>query len=79
MNLRPAVELFEKPGLGRVDKAIAPNHRGRVFFEGTYWPARLYSADAPLMAIAEVESAVSVLGRQGLTLLVRPFVTNPVG
>ncbi len=77
MDLMSAVELFEKPGLGKVDQAIAPDHQGRVYFEGTYWPAKLYSADTPF--IAEVESAVSVLGRQGLTLLVQPFVTNPVG
>ena len=77
MTLMSTVELFDKPGLGRVDQAIAPDHQGRVFFEGTYWPARLYSADTTF--IAEVESAVDVLGRQGLTLLVRPFVTNSVG
>ncbi|MEM6425032.1 MAG: NfeD family protein [Cyanobacteria bacterium P01_H01_bin.119] len=65
-----AVQLFEQPKLGKVERAIAPNQRGRVFFEGTYWPARWHiSSEA---AIAEAEAWVIVLGRQGITLLVIP-------
>lgn len=71
MDLLPTVELFERLGTARVERAIAGNERGRVFYEGTYWPARFYSADA---LQAEVSDWVTVVGRQGITLLVQPTV-----
>lgn len=70
MSQETTVELFKKTGLGKVERTIAPNQKGRVFFEGTYWPARWHFPTE--IGIAEVETWVTVLGRQGLTLLVQP-------
>lgn len=73
MDLAIKVELFEKPGKARVERAIAAHQRGRVFFQGTYWPARFYSSSNCVNA--EIASWVTVIGRQGLTLLVTPVVS----
>ena len=70
MSREKMVEHFEQPGFGKVERVIAPNQPGRVFFEGTYWSARWHRPTE--ISIAEVESWVTVLGRQGLTLLVQP-------
>ena len=69
MDMQPTVELFEKLGMARVEKSIAADQRGRVFYEGTYWPARFYSVNT---LQAEVTDWVTVVGRQGITLLVQP-------
>jgi len=71
MDLAINVELFDKPGTARVERAFGPNQRGRVFFEGTYWPAKFYIPET--LINAEVRSIVTVIGRQGLTLLVMPL------
>jgi len=53
-----------------VDTTIAPNQPGRVWYWGSYWPARLYANNcAQTFTPTEV---VSVVGRQGITLLVAP-------
>lgn len=70
MNLMPTIELFDQPGTARVDRLIAADQRGRVYYEGTYWHARFYTLNAQLQA--EVSSWVTVIGRQGITLLVQP-------
>ncbi|NEQ31754.1 MAG: hypothetical protein F6K04_12240 [Leptolyngbya sp. SIO4C5] len=74
MTFETVTEFFQAPGLGRVERAIVADQRGRVFFNGTYWPAQFY--DLEQQAIAEAKTWVSVLGRRGLTLLVVPTVTT---
>jgi membrane protein implicated in regulation of membrane protease activity len=69
MNLMPTIELFDKPGTARVERAIAADQRGRVYYEGTYWHARFYVLNQQLQA--EVAERVTVIGRQGITLLVQ--------
>lgn len=77
MDLNPAINFFEKPKTARVERTITPQARGRVFYEGTYWPARFYDA-VILERVGEAvgnSAWVTVVGRQGLTLLVVPLVT----
>lgn len=77
MDLTHTVELFKAQKTARVEHAITSQVRGRVFYEGTYWPARVYQvADAAIADYAlDVSSWVTVIGRQGLTLLVVPIMS----
>jgi membrane protein implicated in regulation of membrane protease activity len=56
---------------GCVDQAVTPSQTGRVYFQATYWPARLSqtSTSKELPPGAPVE----IVGREGLTLLIRPI------
>jgi hypothetical protein len=38
MNLTHTLELFDTPKAARVDCPITAQLKGRVFYEGTYWP-----------------------------------------
>ncbi len=74
MNLTHTLELFDTPKTARVDCPITAEAKGRVFFEGTYWPAQVYQGDTSTDSALAVSTWVRVLGRQGLTLLVAPVV-----
>lgn len=63
-------ELFSQPFAGIVEETIGPNGAGRVKFDATYWPAKLYQATPETLLLPE--QAVMVVGIQGITLLVRP-------
>lgn len=56
------------PTIGYVEQAITPHQRGRVCYQATYWFG--ICADARSLP-AGME--VTVLGRQGNTLIVRPI------
>jgi membrane protein implicated in regulation of membrane protease activity len=75
MDFIPAIELYKEPKTARVERMITPRLGGRVFFEGTYWPARLYDRANTMLEdyVMDVSSRVTVIGRQGLTLLVVPL------
>jgi membrane protein implicated in regulation of membrane protease activity len=61
------IELFTRPEIGEVVQAIAPNQRGRIKFRASFWPARFYTESAfPAMPSEQV----TVIGREGITLLV---------
>jgi membrane protein implicated in regulation of membrane protease activity len=79
-TLPHTLELFKEQKKARVEHTITPQRKGRVFYEGTYWPARLYSvADGAIADYAlDVSSWVTVIGRQGLTLLVVPLLPASV-
>jgi membrane protein implicated in regulation of membrane protease activity len=64
------VELFAEPGVGEVVKMIAPNERGRIKFRASFWPARFYT-DSQTNALPS--ELVTVIGRDGITLLVTPI------
>ncbi|MDF0555598.1 NfeD family protein [Kamptonema sp. UHCC 0994] len=65
------LEIFSEPLIGVVEEAIAPQQPGRISFQGSYWPAKLYQSNSPI--ILSPEKAVKVVGIQGITLLVQPF------
>ena len=64
-------DLFPFQGQGIVQQAIAPPYAGRVYFRATYWPARL--AQTAMVGELQPGDPVEVLGREGLTLLVKPL------
>ena len=74
MDLAHTIELFKEQKPARVEHPITSRAKGRVFFEGSYWPAQLYHNGSVALAecALEVSSWVTVIGRQGLTLLVVP-------
>lgn len=55
-------------GCGDVTESILPGCTGRIWLHGVYWYARTPS---PTLRVIPVGSKVSVLNRQGLTLLVQ--------
>ncbi|HIK29697.1 MAG TPA: NfeD family protein [Oscillatoriaceae cyanobacterium M7585_C2015_266] len=65
------IEMFRQPLLGIVEEAIAPNQRGRVKFDGTYWPARFFETNCQTTVYPE--ALVAIVGIQGITLLVEPL------
>ncbi|HIK45016.1 MAG TPA: NfeD family protein [Leptolyngbyaceae cyanobacterium M65_K2018_010] len=78
MDLTHTIKLFKDLKPARVEHRITFYQRGRVFFEGTSWPAKIYDlGDLELTDfVVDVASRVMVVGRQGLTLLVLPSVSN---
>jgi formylglycine-generating enzyme required for sulfatase activity len=67
------IQRFSKSGVGEVVEAIAPNKRGRVKFGGSYWSAQLYPEAQTQVLPSE---QVSVVGRDGITLLVTPITAS---
>jgi len=77
MDFSVTVELFKEPKLGRVERPITAHQRGRVFCEGSYWPARRYDHwGSTISDVLEATTMVTVVGRQGLTLLVVPALAT---
>ena len=76
MDLTHTIEFFKEPKTARVERMITAHLKGRVFFEGSYWPAKVHSTAEDLVHdyAMDVSSWVTVIGRQGLTLLVVPVV-----
>jgi membrane protein implicated in regulation of membrane protease activity len=56
---------------GIVKRTITPQLSGRVYFQSTYWPARLLSP-ATCEGL-QPGDPVEVVGREWLTLLVQPL------
>lgn len=74
LRTRPrSIELFPQPYTAEVVQPIAPQQRGRVKFRASFWPARLYQADERQLLPTE---RVSVIGRDGITLLVEPLPSS---
>lgn len=63
------IKLFPSRGNGTVEQTITSEKAGRVKYQATYWPARLYRNEPVTL---EPNDKVYVVGRQGLTLLVVP-------
>lgn len=59
--------VFEPSAEAVVDEVIQPNHRGRVRYKGSYWPARCQRA-----ITLEEGTICSVVNIQGITLIVMP-------
>jgi membrane protein implicated in regulation of membrane protease activity len=54
-----------------VEQQITTTQPGRVKHQGTYWPAELYQPDRPIIILPG--NTVSIVGIQGITLLVVPI------
>jgi membrane protein implicated in regulation of membrane protease activity len=65
-----AVHSFPNPTVGVVVEDIAQADRGRVKYEAIYWPAELVEPSSNTSL--PTGSRVLVVGRKGITLLVRP-------
>ncbi len=65
------VQLFAEPVVGWVEQEISNSQPGRVACQGTSWPAQLYCPKGELVLLPN--EAVSVVGSQGITLLVQRF------
>lgn len=71
-------EAFSSSELGFVEEVITPKHKGRVHFQATSWPARLYPGNFHTVLLPG--ETVAVVGRDGITLLVIPVQSVlPVG
>ncbi|WP_442786359.1 NfeD family protein [Leptothoe sp. PORK10 BA2] len=68
----PSQELSLSQRKGRIDRQVTVQNPGRVYFYTTYWPARL-SQTATLNELNPGDQ-VEVVGREGLTLLVKPLL-----
>lgn len=64
-------DLSPFQGRGTINRLVTPQHPGRVYFQATYWPARLFQT----ATLSELQPGdpVEVVGREGLTLLVKPL------
>lgn len=59
--------VFDPSAEAVVDEEIQPNHRGRVRYKGSYWPAR-----CPQGITLEEGATCSVVNIEGITLIVLP-------
>ena len=64
-------DLSPFQGRGTVNRLVTTQHPGRVYFQATYWPARL----SPTATLHDLQPGdpVEIVGRDGLTLLVKPL------
>lgn len=65
--------FFKETSLAKVIDEISLRKPGRIYFEGSYWSARLQSSCRQTLALPG--SSVKVVGRQGITLIVE-FLTT---
>ena len=73
MMIFPKTEkIFSNQGWGKVVKTITSNTNGRVRFQATDWPAKLYLAKTQKQFHITPNHKVKIVGREGLTLLVVP-------
>ncbi len=77
MLFQSSLEFFPKPGKGTVVQTITPEKEGRVKYQASYWPARLYGESRWVQA--DLDQSVIVLGREGITLLIQLDDTKAVG
>lgn len=66
----PSADQFPIQGQGVVKSAVTSRDPGRVYFKATYWPARLAQTETVDSLLPG--DLVEVLGRDRLTLLVKP-------
>ena len=64
-------KLFPEPLQGKVTQEISSKNPGRIQFQGSYYPAKLYQNNSRII-LKEYE-LVKVIGREGITLLITPY------
>jgi membrane protein implicated in regulation of membrane protease activity len=65
------VDILAFQGQGTVDQVVSNMGPGRVYFKASYWPAKL--AQTTNFNQLLPGSPVEIVGREGLTLLIRPL------
>jgi membrane protein implicated in regulation of membrane protease activity len=70
-TLSQSSDLTAFQGRGVVERMITPSTPGRVSFQASYWPARLVQPGAATRL--QPGDPVTVVGRESLTLLVKPL------
>lgn len=65
-------ELFSETLLGVVDEEVTNFPGGRLRFQGSYWPCILDENCSSFLTVKPGDR-VAVIGRLGITLLVRPL------
>jgi len=68
--LSKSIELFPMPVFGKVEQPITSTQSGRVQAMASFWPAQFY--DPNCQAILVPGHSVTIVGRQGIHLLVVP-------
>ena len=63
--------FFSNDCVAEVMKDIDPRRGGRIFYEATDWPAQY--ADSTYSDALPIGSQVEVVGRRGITQLVKPL------
>jgi membrane protein implicated in regulation of membrane protease activity len=64
----PEIKIFPQPVKGGiVEKAIAFDQIGRVYWQATSWPARFHG---DFQTVCQPGEQVIVLGMEGITLLI---------
>ncbi|WP_144053607.1 NfeD family protein [Baaleninema simplex] len=63
-------QMFPCPLSATVTNSVSPETAGRVFFKGTYWPARFYTLRP--QTLVRPGQSVNIIGRDGITLLIVP-------
>ena len=62
---------FPEPVKAIVQEAITATKPGRVKYQASYWPAKLYQPQRGINTVKlEKNQPVNVIGREGITLLV---------
>ncbi|MEM9543996.1 MAG: hypothetical protein AAGA60_31495 [Cyanobacteria bacterium P01_E01_bin.42] len=64
--LKPTLELFPEPLPAKVTVKIGQNQPGRVAFNSSYYPAKLYGEKARSLL---PDDPCYIIGREGITLL----------
>ena len=62
--------------IATVMKTIGPGQLGQVEYQASYWLARLWPDDCQQILYPNTE--VMVVGKQGITLLVAPYLHQPI-
>jgi membrane protein implicated in regulation of membrane protease activity len=70
-NPFPSNDLLSFQGRGTINCRVTAQNPGRVYFQATYWPARLFQPSS--LSELNPGEPVEVVGREGLTLLVKPL------
>ncbi|ASC73294.1 hypothetical protein XM38_042580 [Halomicronema hongdechloris C2206] len=68
------IQAMAKQGKATVERIIQPGQRGRVHFQATYW---FGICPDPVVLLPGMD--VTVVGRRGNTLIVRPMESQGVG
>lgn len=72
----PTRQWFLTPKPCTVTQTITSTQEGRVKYQGSYWPARWHEPILDSSALIQIapQQSVLVVGREGITLLIKRHV-----